>query len=71
MYFNLARRRVIQLKTCLGCLAICTNYLPRAFLEWYIHGHLHFRFWKDQFDLKLPETDNPNLGLATVRQAAE
>lgn len=71
MYFDLARRRVIQLKTCLGCLAICTTYLARAFLGWYIHRQLYFRFWKDQFDLKLPETDHPNLDLATVGQAAE
>lgn len=72
MYFALAQRRVIQLETCLGCLAICTTYLARAFLAgWYIHGNLHFRLWKDQFDLKLPEVDHPHLDFATVGQAAE
>lgn len=55
----------------LGSLAICTTYLARACLGRYIHGHLHFRIWKDQFDLKLPEKDHPDLDLPTLGQAAE
>jgi len=71
VYFDLARRSAMQLKVCLCFLAIYTTYLARAFHGWCIHGHLYFRFWKDQFDLKLPETDHPNLDLATVGHTAE
>lgn len=72
MHFALAQRTVIQLETCLGCLATSTTYLAKALLAgWHIHGHLHFRFWNGQFDLKLPETDHPHPDFATVGQAAE